>query len=376
MKLLIDDQFAVETYADKINQQFHRSESQYQTIEERLRSILEDNKIYQNMFEQSISEFKRRNPNITQFCQIPLCHANITTLDSILIDITLQRLLIFFHALKILNNFKALLVMPIQVYQDPLMPGKYICWDGQHTVVVLYMIARLLGEDISKCQIPINVYQSSLKSEMRENFMALNGDAKQPLDDIDKYHQMVYGVRTDGSQKPIWLETEAKQQALENSKMFATHTKFNNTDQPGALTRMQELMNPRYDLKITQQFCEYFAAICDSKRPVQPKECWLMYEFFRQCQIEKIYVDSTYIEELVVSLKIAFNDDFDPEKMMLRAKEAYREHYEHVNGYAYGIRYPEVPLGLTFLIAQIAKNFSKNLPIGPKIWPVQSDYLF
>lgn len=101
-----------------------------------------------------------------------------------------------------------------------------------------------------------------------------------------------------------------------------------------------------------------------------------MYEFFRQCQIEGIKVDSSYIKDVADSLKLAFGGDFDSIAMMSQAKVAYREHYERVNGYALGIRYPEVPIGLTFLIAQIRKNFSGKLPRGPQHWPVQTQYLF
>jgi hypothetical protein len=101
-----------------------------------------------------------------------------------------------------------------------------------------------------------------------------------------------------------------------------------------------------------------------------------MYEFFRQCQIEKITVDSAYITGVANSLKLAFSGDFDPIAMMSQAKVAYRDHYEHVNGYALGIRYPEGPLGLTFLIKQIGKNFNGTMPKGPQYWPVQSNFLF
>ena len=62
--------------------------------------------------------------------------------------------------------------------------------------------------------------------------------------------------------------------------------------------------------------------------------------------------------------------------MMAQAKVAYRDYYERINGYAHGIRYPEKPLGLTFLIKQIEKNFKGHLPKGPQHWPVQSSFLF
>lgn len=363
-------------YADTVNQQFYKSKSQYVGIPQRLKKTIGNSSYYQSVVNDSMQEFKRRHPNIKDWNDLVFCDAKSTTLDKIVIDITLQRMLMIFHAASILDNFQQIRVMPISVYEDPLAPGKYVCWDGQHTAIVLHLIATAIKADISKCQVPIVVYKSHLKSEMRQNFMALNGDAKAPLDQIDKYHQMIFGVRTDGTQIPGWILAEQKQKFLEGAKMFATHTKFGDTEEPGALTRLDELMDPRYDPEITEQFCKYFVAVCKSTRPVQPKECWLMYEFFRQCQIEGIKVDSAYIKGVADSLKLSFGGDFDSLELWNQAKNAYRDYYERVNGYALGIRYPEVPVGLTFLIAQIGKYFGGNMPKGPRHWPVQSSFLF
>lgn len=369
-------QQAPKFYADTVNQQFHKTASQYVSIPQRLKQTINGESFNQSIVSGAIQEFLRRNPTITKWNELSLCAANKTTLDKIVIDITLQRMLVLFHATKILDNFQQIRVMPISVYEDPLAPGQYVCWDGQHTAVVLFMIASALKADISKCEVPIVVYKSNLKSEMRQNFMALNGDAKFPIEQIDKFHQMIFGVRTDGTKIPAWELAEQKQTALEGAKMFASHVKFGDTEEPGALTRLDELMDIRYDLEITQQFCKYFVAVCKSSRPVQPKECWLMYEFFRQCQIEGVKVDDVYIQNVANSLKIAFSGDFDSLVMMAQAKVAYRDYYERINGYAHGIRYPEKPLGLTFLIKQIEKNFKGHLPKGPQHWPVQSSFLF
>lgn len=363
-------------YADTVNRQFTKSSSQYVGIPQRLKQSIAGSSFYQSIISDAIQEFSRRHPQVTKWSDITLCGAITTTLDKIVIDITLQRMLVIMHAAGILDKFQQIRVMPISVYEDPLAPGQYVCWDGQHTAVVLYLIALALKADISKCEIPIVVYKSKLKSEMRQNFMALNGDAKHPLDQIDRYHQMIFGVRTDGTQIPAWVLAEQKQQALEGAKMFATHHKFGDTDEPGALSRLDELMDPRYELEITQQFCKYFVSICKSNRPVQPKECWLIYEFLRQCQIEKVSVDDAYIKGVANSLKVAFGGDFDSIALMSQAKVAYRDYYERVNGYALGIRYPEVPIGLTFLIKQIAVNFNGKMPKGPQHWPVQSSFLF
>jgi hypothetical protein len=280
------------------------------------------------------------------------------------------------HATGIMDKFQQIRVMPISVYEDPLAPGKYVCWDGQHTAIVLYLIAvQTLGLDISKCEVPIVVYESSQKSEMRENFMELNGDAKMPLDLIDYFHQMVFGVRTDGSLNTAWMLVEEKQKALESAKMFATHSKFGDTDQPGALSRLDEIMDVKnYDLSITQNFCKYFVAVCKSSRPVQPKECWMLYEYFKLCQIEGIAVNDAYIRGVANSLKTAFNGDFNSIALASKAKASYQGWWintgKSINGTLQGITYPEYRLGITFLIKQIAKNFKGTVPTGNPLWPV------
>ena len=188
------------SYADKINQQFFKSKSQYVSLEKRLLDTIGNEKFRRTLVSSSIEEFLNRNPQFTQWSDFTFCRCEKTTLDKIVIDITLQRLLNLLHSTGIMDKFQQIRVMPISVYEDPLAPGKYVCWDGQHTAIMLYMIAAgSLKLDITKCEVPIVVYESSQKAEMRQNFMELNGDAKLALDLIDYFHQMVFGVRTDGS---------------------------------------------------------------------------------------------------------------------------------------------------------------------------------
>jgi hypothetical protein len=363
-------------YADIINQQFYKSKSQYVDLATRLNSTVGTDTFRQSLIDASIQEFAHRNPHLKTWSAFKFCRSETTTLDKIVIDITLQRMLNLLHATGIMDKFQQIRVMPISVYEDPLAPGKYVCWDGQHTAIVLYLIAvQTLGLDISKCEVPIVVYESSQKSEMRENFMELNGDAKMPLDLIDYFHQMVFGVRTDGSQNAAWMLVEEKQKALESAKMFATHSKFGDTDQPGALSRLDEIMDVKnYDLGITQNFCKYFVAVCKSSRPVQPKECWMLYEYFKLCQTEGIEVNDAYIRGVANSLKTAFNGDFNSIALASKAKASYQGWWintgKSINGTLQGITYPEYRLGITFLIKQIAKNFKGTVPTGNPLWPV------
>lgn len=369
-------QMTTTVYADAVNQKFYKSKSQYVDLSTRLTDTIGNDVYNQSLIDATVEEFINQHPEKRAWSQFQFCKPGKTTLDKIVIDVTLQRMLNIEHLTGTLDVWQQLRVMPISVYEDPLAPGKYVCWDGQHTAIMLYLIAeKAIGLKLSDCEIPIVIYASNEKSEMRENFMELNGPAKKELDQIDRFHQMIFGTRTDNNTNPTWLLAEEKQKALESAKMFVTDTKFGDTDKPGALTRLAELCsNEKYDLSITQQFCKYFTAVCKSSRPVQPKECWMLYEYFKLCQLEDITVDDTYIRGIAKSLKAAFSSDFDSVALANKAKVSYQRWWlatdRSSNGTLQGISYPEYRLGLTFLIKQIAKNFKGNVPTGNPLWTV------
>ena len=362
------------SYAESVNSQFYKSKSQYVSLRQRLVDTL-NTKHRKTVVTASIEEFLNRNPQFSTWDDFTFCRCEKTTLDKIVIDITLQRMLDIMHACRIMDKFQQIRVMPISVYEDPLAPGKFVCWDGQHTAIMLFLIASYsLNLDISKCEVPIVVYQSTQKTEMRQNFMELNGDAKLPLDLIDYFHQMVFGTRTDNSTNKSWLLVEEKQQALEQAGMFATNIKFNDTDMPGALSRLEELMDTKkYDLSITQSFCKYFYNVCGSSRPVHAKEVWMLYEYFRLCKAEGILVNDAYIEGVAKSLQLS-KGDFNPIILANKAKKSYQDWWQATgrssNGTLQGIQYPEYRMAGTFLIKQIAKNFNGDVPTGNPLWPV------
>jgi hypothetical protein len=365
-------------HSSTVNQQFHKSKSQYVDLATRLTTSIRNDAFWTHLIDATVEEFNIRSPHIKKWSDFELCLSQATTLDKIVIDTTLQRILNITHVTNILDYFQPVKVMAISVYEDPAAPGKYVCWDGQHTATALYIIAsRSLGLDLSKCIVPITIYKSCLKSEMRESFIALNSDAKLPLDQIDIYQQMLFGVRTDSSKKPEWVLAESKQQALEKANMFATNAKFCDTDKPGALSRLDELSDKKYDLIITQQFCKYFVAVCGSNRPVQPKECWMLYDYFKLCQTEGILVDDNYIKGIADSLNISGNGNFDSKAIAKKAKESYNNWYcalhqipvYATDGKKTKIKYSESDV-LPFLIKQISKNFSGVVPTTADTWAV------
>jgi len=383
LQLQTQPQTQTQTYADKVNSQFHKSKSHYVSLPRRLRDSVQD-PWHKSILASAESEFRNSNPNIKSWNDFRLCRSIPVALDLIEIDTTLQRMLNLTHVCNILRDFRSIQVMPICVYEDAINPGKYICWDGQHTAIMLSIIAsRILGKNLSECEVPVVIYSGDPthgKREMRRNFIVLNGIGKLPVDLIDIFHQKVFAVRTDGDTDPDFLLNERKQVALENSKMFATNTKFGDTSKPGALTVLTELTNTRYSLRITENFCKYFAYVCQSSRPVAPKESWMMYEYFRLCEDSGIIVDDNYILGIANSLKI-HNKDFDADECYDRARASwqnwYRNNKRDVDGTILGISYPEKRIGVTFLLEQIRKRFDGDVPeLNTPLWDVPEEDLF
>jgi len=365
------------SYASRINSRFHKSQSQYVDIATRLAEAIKHAGWRAGTVQQAAKEFSIRNKNIQSAKNITLCSAQKSSMDKIVIDVTLQRELSIEHLVSILTKFKQILVMPICVYEDPMAPGKYVCWDGQHTIVMLYIIyAQILGEEISQIEVPIVIYPSTMKAEMRECFIMLNGDAKKPLEEIDIFYQKIYGVRTDGSTNPDWLLAEAKQQALESNDMFATDAKFGDEKNPGALSRMIELVSDNYTLEVTQAFCKYFKSVCNSSRPVLPKESWMLYDYFDLCLSSGITLDNNYISSVASALQVVDNGDFNASKFYTSAKESYQEWFRNnkpnPDGTLWGITYPESRIGMTFLIAQIKKAGVVVPKYAQALWTVSS----
>lgn len=356
-------------YADTVNSRYSKSQSHYVNTQQRIRESLHNKTFEKQIVQESIEEFQRRNPHIKTWSDITLCKPAITTLDKILIDTTLQRVLDIMWSSEIVDNFRQVAVAPIQVYENPEMPGNYVAWDGQHTDVALYIIAVMsLGMKPEECEIPINIYPSEHKSEMREMFIGHNGGFKKPLEAYDFWEQMVFGVRTDGNtENEEWNEVEQKQQWIESAKMFVTAHKNGDTDKPGAISRLSEVMNRKYDTEVTYWFTKYFVSLNRSSRPVQPKECWLIFDYLQLCiNDSNIKLTDSYIRDVAKALRVVGVNDFDAEDFYETAKRSYKTDYARRSPYnnLWGISYPEKRIGQTFLIAQLNKA-GVQTPIYP-----------
>lgn len=366
-------------YAQKINDLYDVSESNFVTLQERLEKAIAKSPQFKAQLEAVVDEFRRRNcmppceRGWTQFEDIKLCHAIQVSMDSILIDETMQRELNMRHILKILSYFSESMVMAVQVYEDPSRPGKYIAWDGQHTSIALFIIlTKVFGERVAKAMVPVVVYSSHQKLEIRRNFILLNGDAKESLDFIDTYKQMVYGVKVDGSTDPEWTDTALKNDYFKAAGLFATNSKFGDEDEPGAFTLladtlMSKSLKTRKHPEVTRMFAEYWAYL-NEERPVRAKEARQLYEYFNLCYEQGITVDKQYLLEMVAFTKEYFEANFGENGSFWdKVKMSYTNWYANANPESYaefGLKgfSTEMRTGIPFLIAQMKASTKLKTP--------------
>lgn len=313
----------------------------------------------------AIAEFNRRNPNLKSWSDLLdlLPESKYIQMRWTFIDSTMQRLLKQFWCIEIKHNFNPIKAVPIQVYRPDPNKDEYVAWDGQHTLVTLWLIAtQIFGLDPEEDDIliPVNVYKTSQKAEMRDSFVGHNGgDYKEPLDQFDTIEQMIYGVRVDNSQNPLWIEVGLKQSVLEKYDLFLTKKDVGDHNQPGAISRTQEFM--KLNPTALEWLCQYLVAAGCNSRPAEEKEIVMMSYFFERCRSEKIKVDRQFITDIAMIAKKYWNCDLSPfSPFWTRAQIAYQFwHQTHVSGVQ--PRFNKEPLhGYPFLVSQLVKDLPQH----------------
>ena len=370
------------THAQKVNNLYEVAESNFVTLQERLEKTLAKAPFFKAQLEAVVDEFRRRNCSPptqrgwTEFASIKLCNAIMVSFDKILIDETMQREVNMRHILKILSYFSESMVMAIQVYEDPNRPGHYIAWDGQHTSIALHIIlTKVFGERAATAMVPVVVYSSHQKLEIRRNFILLNGDAKETLDFIDIYKQQVYGVKVDKALEkdyPDWHKAALKNDYFAQAGLFATNKKFGDEDEPGAFTLLAETLmsssrKGMKDPEVTRMCAQYWAYL-NEERPVRAKEARQLYEYFNLCYEQNITVDNDYLLEMVAFTKEFFEANFGEDGAFWdKVRMSYTRWYEHANPDSYaehGLKgfTTEMRTGIPFLIAQMKRSTKLATP--------------
>lgn len=360
------------TYASTKNARFNNTASNVQTIKQRWDDTFKNLPILEQQaithaLSAAVAEFQRRNPHYKKFADVKseLAKAIDVKMTKVKIDGTMQRLLNIGWVIQLLNIFATTKVIPIQVYQPDAKKDEYLAWDGQHTLILLWLIAtQIFAENPDYIDIPVNVYASHLKPEMRQSFVDLNGPVgKRGLDQFDMFEQMVYGVRIDKSTNPVWVAAEEKQRVIESHGLFLTSKKFGDHDQPGAISRTQEVM--KYSAETLGWICDYLVAVGAQGRPVEEKEMVMISYFFESCRLApNVKVTKSFINDIAGTVKKHFAADFSPTSIFwAKATIAYKNwHATHI---VHGTpRFNKEPVhGYPFLVKQLEKDLPKyNFP--------------
>lgn len=312
---------AKQDYAAIRNSRFSNKSSHFVDLVERLDTIVRNlpkraRTNWDSNLKKAIADFKKAYPGIKSFDRksFRLVEATEIALDKVVIDTTMQREPDLAWVLEIIRNFRAYQAQPIQVYATA--DSRWGGWDGQHTALALYLIAKhAFGADISRVTVPANVYNITNRGEIRNNFICNNsfsgkGAGKKALDPIDIFEQKIYGVEVDGVQDPDWVDAHSKWKHISAAGMFLTAEKFKNTEEPGAISRLNEIND--YSLEVVRQFCVYGRYIVDlQQRAIETKEIPLITELLYMCEQEDIRWSDKIIEDLAQHLVDKFDANFD-----------------------------------------------------------------
>lgn len=376
------------SYADKVNSRYHNEASNFETIEQRVNFAisklpLSEQSAVRNKLIFAATQWIQNNPDKHKWEDLDLCQSMEMRLVDILIDDTTQRELLINWVDKILRTWRDCQAMPISVYeisedskkQIPSWNGKdklYAAWDGQHTIVAIYIIAAwALKLDPATIKVPVVVYKTSQRSEIRKTFMGKNSpEGNSLLTKYELFRQKVLGVRLDKTKNWEWEQAEEKQRYLEEAHLFVTGENAVDRNEPGAISRMKEI--DHYSPAVIKDFTVYAREIqAITPRAIDTMEIALMCHWFHMARTSEnpiIYTEDE-IKSLARHLYDLFGADFKTNKdstsngpFWHQAKEAYTNWWDDYYAGSYDTPAKMVfkmleSTGIPFLHAQLRKTW-------------------
>lgn len=357
---------ATPTYAATRNAVFQNTSSNLVDLVKRYKDTVaslpsQAQRNHQAKLAKALQIFRKNNPNVKSINDrkhFRLCKSLMGKLKDIMIDTTMQREPNLNWIINIIENFRAYQAQPIQVYD--LAAGGHGAWDGQHTSLALYLIATQgLGMKFEDVEVPINIYDIASRGEIRSNFINNNttvgkNAGKKPLDIIDIFMQMIYGVEVDGVVEQEWVDAHAKWKAIAEAGMFLTADKFNDTDQIGAISRLNEIADEKVSVDTVKKFAVYGKYVVDlQQRSINSKEIPIIMELLLLCQQQDISWDDATIEDLAQHCVDLFDANFD-------ARGSFWDQVHQANMNAYN----KANQGLPKHLWPEAPRNTKNTPTG------------
>jgi hypothetical protein len=176
---------------------------------------------------------------------------------------------------------------------------------------------KMRFEDV---MVPVNLYALHTRGQLRGTFIANNSTTgkmagKMPLDLIDIVMQMIYGVECDGVTEQEWVDMHAKWQYLRDAGLFLTADKFGDTEETGAVGRLNELFD--CSVEVARKFAVYGEyvianqATATRRRPINAKEIPIIIEFLNMCELDDVDLTDDDIRDMAQHCIDLFDANFD-----------------------------------------------------------------
>ena len=329
-------------YAQQRNKIFENTvENTVSTINERIEyvyNLSESNARLRNVMEDSLLEFECKfpeflNPEVFwgKFKGLSL----EALMSNVIIHTRLQRIPTMEAIAEYIREFCWYKVQPIKVFvwTDPQGKEHLVCWDGQHTLMMLYLIGTQVHKlNSNEITIPVNIRRMTIE-EARDALMSENGEGRTVFDPVDMHEQKVLAYRDTNSQVPSHVLADALQTHLEDNMMFLGNPRRGEMNKPGCLTRHEEFLDERNPVEVTKYFAQWCFSVNKSNRPFQGVEVSMMYHFFKECVESNMTVDRRYVKQVAMACRnVGDNkDDFDGIRFFTRVKSAYKKHIDYLN---------------------------------------------
>jgi hypothetical protein len=374
--------------ATEQNQQYQASEANYVTMQELYDEHFADKA---DIVARAKKSFLDSHPVLAMLERLEICKIKMIKGKDLRVDKTLQRKLKPAWVLKILAEFNANAVSAIQVWETEEFPGKYGVYDAQHTLIMLKIALEALGVDTSDYEFPCVVSPTKIRPDLREVFIGHNGGAyKNVIDQVEMHRQLVHKVRSDKRTGHEERDSESRQSILEKYNMFLALPKSPESKLGGACGNVSEILDKGYNLKMLEAFCRFYSLSCDSQRPVESKEPWMIMNYFKLCYQSGInYSDPEYIKEMVRVLSNNKDQIWNPDKLYKHATEKYKDKWKALNPKANFKKEFKLSLGRSsdgrkfvtqaMLVAQLANYMDKQFTVPVYTfdnWHIDTDDLY
>jgi hypothetical protein len=303
------------TYAQTQNKKYESVIDDYVNVPERINALSAKRPDLLAIFKEFAQEFLERFPFKTYEEMTKSMvglgkqgYENILDLD---INVTMQRDLDGDWLVTLMGTFDPILVNAVRAYRDPDRTdggkARLIAWDGQHTTMLLYLIAVYgFGYEPKDVKVPVSEYPGHDRASIRRQFVYYNsGAGSKKLDAIDLFMQYVYGYNHDGDRGEMHIRCHEIQALAEKYGMFLTDEKFGDQNEDGAVSRLSEIMNKNYSVAVIDKVF-YYHTVSKKKesksRPMYALEIDNLAHYFKACEDQSIMIDYAYIDGMVAVL--------------------------------------------------------------------------